>query len=64
MPTAECHCDACGHRFAILTFEGDEIAPICPRCKKKDVRIKPQQKRFMAGNGLGTRLAGVPKGPS
>ena len=64
MPTTECHCNACGHTFVHLTFKGDEIAPVCPRCKKRDITVKAEPDRFMTGPGLGSLIAGVPKGPS
>lgn len=64
MPTTECRCNACGHAFVHLTFEGDRIDPVCPRCKARDIEIKTQPGRFMGGPGMGARLAGVPKGPS
>jgi Zn finger protein HypA/HybF involved in hydrogenase expression len=64
MPTTECHCNACGHRFVHLTFKGDVSPPICPRCKGKEVQMKTNPEGFMTGPGLGSRIAGVPKGPS
>ena len=64
MPTVECRCNVCGHVFAQLTFQGDAVAPACPRCKQKDVHKKSQQERFMTGPGMGAHLTGVPKGPS
>ena len=64
MPTAECQCNACGHTFAHLTFKDDDTQPVCPRCKTQDIQMKADQEGFMAGPGLGSLLAGVPKGPS
>lgn len=64
MPTAECRCNECGHAFAHLTFKGDDTPPICPRCKERDVRLKADPEGFMADTGLGSLLAGIPKGPS
>jgi Zn finger protein HypA/HybF involved in hydrogenase expression len=64
MPTAECRCNACGHIFAHLTFKGDDTPPVCPRCKVRDIQMKSDQEGFMAGPGLGSRIAGVPKGHS
>jgi len=64
MPTAECLCKTCGYRFALLTFKGDRIDPICPRCKKRDITTKAEPERFMTGSSLGLLIAGVPKGPS
>ena len=64
MPTTECRCDHCGHTYHQLTFSGDPIDPLCPRCKKKKVTIKTGPDRFMSGSGMGSRLAGTPKGPS
>ena len=64
MPTAECRCNACGHTFVRLTFKGDETIFVCPRCKGGDIRMKTDPEGFMAGSGLGSLLAGVPKGPS
>lgn len=64
MPTVDCRCSACGHIFEHLTFKGDEITPVCPRCKNIDVTVKTGPERFMAGAGLGSLIAGVPKGPS
>lgn len=64
MPTAECRCRACGHAFVHLTFKGDATTPVCPRCKARDVLIKTNREGFMATSGLGSHIAGVPKGPS
>jgi putative FmdB family regulatory protein len=64
MPTAECRCNACGHPFVHLTFKGDDIPPVCPRCKARDIQVKTNREGFMAGPGLGSRIVGVPKGPS
>lgn len=64
MPTTECRCNVCDHTFTHLTFKGDETPPVCPRCKAKDVHLKNNPERFMAGSGLGSLIAGVPKGPS
>jgi putative FmdB family regulatory protein len=64
MPTADCHCNACGHTFVHLTFKGDDIAPVCPRCKHRDVDVQTDPDRFMAGPGLGSMITDVPKGPS
>ena len=64
MPTAECRCNACGHTFAHLTFKGDDIPPVCPRCKAEDIQVKTNPEGFMAGPGLGSHIVGVPKGPS
>jgi len=64
MPTTQCHCNACGHDFALLTFKGDDTAPVCPRCKSKDIQATGDQVRFLDGPGLGGRIAGIPKGPS
>ena len=64
MPTAECRCNACGHTFAHLTFKGDDLTPVCPRCKARDIRVKTGREGFMDGPGLGTHIVGVPKGPS
>lgn len=64
MPTAECRCNACGHAFTHLTFKGDPVDPVCPRCKTRDVTIKADPGRFMGGASMGSLLAGVPKGPS
>ena len=64
MPTTECRCNACGHAFSLLTFAGDRIDPVCPQCKDRDVTVTAGPGRFMDGPGMGTRLAGVPKGPS
>lgn len=64
MPTAECRCNTCGHTFAHLIFKGDDNLPVCPRCRGRDIHLKANQEGFMAGTGLGSLLAGVPKGPS
>ncbi|BBO69582.1 hypothetical protein DSCA_35120 [Desulfosarcina alkanivorans] len=64
MPTADCRCNACGHTFVHLTFKGDDITPVCPRCKDRDVHVKKDPDRFMAGPGLGSMITDVPKGPS
>lgn len=64
MPTTECRCNVCGHAFAHLIFKGDDTPPVCPRCKERDVRMKTHPEGFMAGPGLGSRIANVPKGPS
>ncbi|MFO7714734.1 zinc ribbon domain-containing protein [Desulfosarcina sp.] len=64
MPTAACRCNACSHTFAHLTFKGDDTPPVCPRCKAWDIQVQTSQEGFMTGPGLGSRIAGVPKGPS
>jgi Zn finger protein HypA/HybF involved in hydrogenase expression len=64
MPTADCRCSACVHTFVHLTFKGDDIAPVCPRCKHRDVDVQTDPDRFMAGPGLGSMITDVPKGPS
>jgi putative FmdB family regulatory protein len=64
MPTTECRCKACGHSFVHLTFAGDRIEPVCPRCKGRDVNVSAEPVRLMDDPGMGSRLAGVPKGPS
>jgi putative FmdB family regulatory protein len=64
MPTADCRCNACGHTFVHLTFKGDEIAPVCPRCKHRDVKVKTDPDRFMSGPGLGSMITDGLKGPS
>lgn len=64
MPNTECRCNACGHTFMQLTFAGDRIAAQCPHCKSRDVKVDDDRARFMAGASMGSRLAGVPKGPS
>ena len=63
MPTAECRCRDCGHSFSHLTFKGDAISPVCPRCKGKNIEQQPEA-GFMTEPGMGSRIAGVPKGPS
>jgi hypothetical protein len=47
-----------------LTFKGDETPPVCPQCKGREIQMRTNQEGFMAGPGLGSRIAGVPKGPS
>ena len=64
MPTAECRCNACGHTFAHLTFKGDDILPVCPCCKGRDIQMQTDREGFMAGPGLGSRIVDAPKGPS
>ena len=64
MPTTDCRCNACGHTFAHLTFQGDDIPPVCPRCKGGDIQIQSNPDGFMAGSGLGSRITGGHKGPS
>ncbi len=64
MPTTECRCNACGHVFVHLTFKGDAIEPVCPRCKRRDVTVEAAPERLMKEPGIGSLLAGVPKGPS
>ena len=64
MPTSECRCNTCGHLFVYLTFKGDGTPPVCPRCKGREIQMKTNPEGFMAGSGLGSRIAGVPKGPS
>ena len=64
MPTTQCRCSACGHTFSHLTFQGDDTPPVCPYCKSRDVESKTDRQGFMSGPGLGSRIAGVPKGPS
>lgn len=64
MPTTDCRCNACSHVFVHLTFKGDDIAPVCPRCQNRDVKVKADPDRFMGGSGLGSIITDVPKGPS
>jgi Zn finger protein HypA/HybF involved in hydrogenase expression len=64
MPETECRCNACDHTFAYVSFKGDDILPVCPRCKARDIQLKTGQEGFMAGTGLGSLLADIPKGPS
>ncbi|WP_319522144.1 zinc ribbon domain-containing protein [uncultured Desulfosarcina sp.] len=64
MPTAQCRCQACGHTFVHLTFKGDDTPAVCPKCKSREIESKADQEGFMAGPGLGSRIAGAPKGPS
>jgi Zn finger protein HypA/HybF involved in hydrogenase expression len=64
MPKSDCRCNTCDHTFAHLTFQGDDTPPVCPRCKGRDIQIKPHQAGFMTGTGMGSLIAGVPRGPS
>ena len=64
MPTTQCRCTACDKTFVHMTFKGDDTPPVCPRCKGRDIQTKTDQEGFMAGPGLGSLIAGVPKGPS
>ena len=64
MPNTECRCETCGQTFMHLTFKGDPIRPVCPQCKSRDVKLKADPDRFMAGSSMGSLLAGAPKGPS
>lgn len=64
MPTIQCRCRECNHRFPYLAFKGDAVVPVCPRCRGKNVEQRRSEEGFMAEPGMGMHLAGVPKGPS
>jgi putative FmdB family regulatory protein len=64
MPVVDYRCNACGHEFKNLIFKGDDTPAVCPRCKGKKMQMKTEGGSFMANAGLGSLLAGVPKGPS
>ena len=64
MPTAQCRCRKCGHTFSQVTFKGDDMPPVCPQCKSRDVEFKADREGFMAGAGLGADIVGVRRGPS
>jgi len=54
MPIFEFVCKKCNNQFEKLVFLTDELVPICPKCKSKDVI-----KLISAGN---FRAHGIPSG--